>query len=454
MENKEDGKKKRYIVSEVLPSGEIIELVYREKYKQTMLAIFKDNKVAYAEKLERGDEILFPYPASSDLISKKIVLFPIEDKEYGSNNELFERIRNYIHKYVDIRPMFEEIAAYYVMFTWIYDRFNELAYIRALGEYGSGKSRFLQTIGQICYKPIFAGGATTSSPIFRIIDIFRGTLVLDEADYRFSDTTADIVKILNSGYQKGIPVLRSEGQGRFEVKSYDVFCPKVIATRERFDDIALESRFLIEEMDKKELREDIPLNLPQSFSDEGLEIRNRLLLWRFRNFNTTILREEAFDRSLEPRLNQIITPLLSIIDDEEVRGRLRETIKEYNDQLVSDRGMSLESEVFGAYLNCLEDGTQEPTMRQISDKFNEGRENPRDQLSAKRVGTIFRSKLRFLPTRTRDGYIVSPLVNVEKIKTMKRKFGFTEPVNEVNVVNNPREGEAIDGTLLEVDRPS
>jgi len=34
--------------------------------------------------------------------------------------------------------------------------------------------------------------------------------------------TSEIVKILNSGYQKGMPVLRSEGKGTFEVKAYDV----------------------------------------------------------------------------------------------------------------------------------------------------------------------------------------------------------------------------------------
>jgi hypothetical protein len=82
------------------------------------------------------------------------------------------------------------------------DRFNEVPYLRAIGDFGSGKSRFIQSIGILCYKPVFTGGATTPSPIFRIVNEVHGTLIIDEADFKFSDMTSEIVKILNTGYQK------------------------------------------------------------------------------------------------------------------------------------------------------------------------------------------------------------------------------------------------------------
>ena len=63
IENKADEKSIRYVVSEVLPSGEIIELVYRENYGQTMLAIFDGVTVRYEDKFERPNEILLPCPA-------------------------------------------------------------------------------------------------------------------------------------------------------------------------------------------------------------------------------------------------------------------------------------------------------------------------------------------------------------------------------------------------------
>jgi len=57
------------------------------------------------------------------------------------------------------------------------------------------------------------------------------------------------IKILNNGYRPGFPVLRSDKvNGRWRPRGYQVFGPKLIATRFRFQDEALESRCLTTEM--------------------------------------------------------------------------------------------------------------------------------------------------------------------------------------------------------------
>src|SRR5262249_59500096 len=91
--------------------------------------------------------------------------------------------------------------------TLLYDAFNELPYLRLQGDYGSGKTRALLAIGSLCYKPFFASGASTVSPIFHTLDAFRGTLIFDEADFRFSDEKAEIVKILNNANVPAFPLL-------------------------------------------------------------------------------------------------------------------------------------------------------------------------------------------------------------------------------------------------------
>ena len=55
------------------------------------------------------------------------------------------------------------------------------------------------------------------------------------------------------------PVLRSEGNknGEFEPKAYNVFSPKILATRKAFADVALESRCITERVRPKD-RKDIP----------------------------------------------------------------------------------------------------------------------------------------------------------------------------------------------------
>ena len=193
-----------------------------------------------------------------------------------------------------------------------------MPYLRLRGDYGSGKTRALLTIGSICYKGFFASGASTVSPIFHTLDAFQGTLIFDEADFRFSDEKAEIVKILNNGNVRGMPVLRTmmNRQREFNPQAFQVFGPKIVATRGSYEDKGLESRFITEEMGSRKLRSDIPINLPDSFKDEARELRNKLLLYRFHRRFDVKLDETLVDPKIEPRLNQILLPLLSVVADE------------------------------------------------------------------------------------------------------------------------------------------
>ena len=398
----------------------------------------------FLDEVEIGGKKYIPLPPDNNLVSKGVVLFPSMPSPYEDEAEILTEIQEFIHKYLDISDVFEQIATYYVLFTWLYDKFNELPYLRAIGDFGSGKSRFLQTIGVLCYKPIFTGGATTPSPIFRIVNEVKGTLIIDEADFRFSDMTSEIVKILNTGYQKGIPVLRSEGKGTFEVKAYDVFSPKIVATRETFSDKALESRFLVEEMGAERLRTGIPRTLDEGFYNEAELIRNKLLRWRLQNYFQPIERKEELIEGIHPRLNQIVIPLLSIIKDENIKNRLKSFIIEYNTELVADRGLSWESEIVLAILKLEhKNGTADVMVKEITDEVNRESDVTDEALQARKVGWYLRNKLQLKSYRTRKGYVLSLKQNRKRLDMWKVRFGITdadirgEQVNDVNVVEDP-----------------
>ena len=420
----------------------LYEMVYNSITNKT--SYFKCDRhgefECFIDEVEIDGRKFKPLPATHALVEKKVILFPTQATPYTSEEEILKDIQNFIHKYLDISEVFEQIATYYVLFTWMYDRFNELPYLRAIGDFGSGKSRFLQSIGCLCYKPVFTGGATTPSPIFRIINEVHGTLVIDEADFRFSDATSEIIKILNTGYQRGISVLRSEGKGTFEVKAYDVFCPKIVATRETFSDKALESRFLIEEMGAGKLRTDIPRTLNDSFYFEAECIRNKLLMWRLKNYFEPIERREEVIEGIHPRLNQIVIPLLSIIKDEAIRNHLKTFIVKYNGELTADRGLSWESDIITAIL-ILEHETQssEITTKQITDEVNKNTDISDESLQARKVGWYLRAKLQLKTYKTRKGYVLNFKNNRDKLDMWKERFGITdadikgEQVNDVNI---------------------
>src|SRR2546428_12703531 len=100
----------------------------------------------------------------------------------------------------------------------------------------------------------------------------RGTLIVDEGDFRFSDEKGELVKILNNGNGRGFPVLRSEAvSGReFSPRAYTVFGPKLIATRGYFQDRALESRCLTEETGGRKMGGGIPVNFAAGYKTPGL----------------------------------------------------------------------------------------------------------------------------------------------------------------------------------------
>jgi hypothetical protein len=402
------------------------------------------------EKIEYGGKTYVPMPPDYALVQKKIICFSSDVTPYGSEEQLLEEISAFIHKYLDVSDIFEQIATYYVLFTWLYDRFNEVPYLRALGDFGSGKSRFLQTIGLLCYKPVFMGGATTASPMFRIIDEVKGTLVMDEADFKYSDMSNDIVKILNTGYQKGIPLFRSEGKGVFEVKSYDVFCPKIVATRDTFADKALESRFLIEEMGTSSLRADIPRTLDDNFYNEAELIRNKLLMWRLKNYFEPIERCSEIIEGIHPRLNQIVMPLLSIIKSEDVREHLKTFIVKYNGELTADRGLSWESDIVFSILKLeYEVKSSNVTTKQITDEVNKQSDIGEDTLQPRKVGWYLRSRLLLKPYKTRKGFVLDFDENRKRLNMWKERFGITdseirgEEVNNVTVVNVVEDADAV-----------
>jgi hypothetical protein len=270
------------IISRVLADGTQIEALHDAARGTTQLAICPPSgKVAVVAHYDLPNgERLVAYSAANNLLVSECVLLPSAVGPHGDKAKLLADIRAYIHRYVDLSPHFEDIAAHYVLLSWVHDAFGELPYLRFRGDYGTGKTRALLAIGSICYKPIFASGASSVSPIFRMLDAFGGTLILDEADLRFSDATADLTKILNNGNMQGLPVLRTVSNRNNELhpQAFKVYGPKLVAMREGFADAALESRFLTEETGTRPLRSGISVHLPGIMKEEARQPASGLAL--------------------------------------------------------------------------------------------------------------------------------------------------------------------------------
>lgn len=414
-----------------LGAEDLGEMVYDAPKEETSFAVWRQGKVSYQKRLTVGKRTFLPYSAHNSLLEHNVILLPSKAEDYGTSQELIDDVAAYIHRYVDVTPVFERLATYYVLLSWVYDAFNELPYLRALGDYGSGKTRLLLTVGSLCFRPIFAG-ASTVSPIFRILDACRGTLVIDEGDFRQSDEKAEITKILNCGHSRGFPVLRSESvnQREFSPQAFQVFGPKVIATRGFFDDRALESRCLTETLGGRRLRDDIPINLTDRHRAEALSLRNRLLMFRFR----TLSRSGSIswvERGLEPRLNQVFGALMSIIEDEKTRGELRRLAFEYQRQIVSDRGFAAEGQVVEVIRELDEDpAVTELGVSVITERFSEKFQGDYERkITPKWIGGVIRGRLGLRTERWHGPYVISPS-DRPKLKQLYARYGINTPTGE------------------------
>lgn len=419
-------------VSASLDDGSMVELVFDANAHSTRFVVSQGRSWKFQETVDHADKTLVPYSPSNNLLRHGVILFPSGPADYDSDAVLASELETYIRRYVDISPQFTRIAAHYVLLSWVYDHFNELPYLRVRGDYGTGKTRFLLVVGSVMYKPIFASGASTVSPIFHMLDQFRGTLILDEADFRFSDETAEMVKILNNGNARGFPVLRTmvNDKREFNPRAFHVFGPKLIGTRGYYNDQALESRFISEEMNPRAVRKDIPINLPDEQKHEALVLRNKLLLYRMRNYGRAFSAELDEGARLEGRIQQMVLPLLAVATDDRVRQELANYARNRSRDLKDERGMTVEAQLLEviAKLQAADSGSR-LTLKAITSAFAArfGREYE-ERITNRWIGSILRKQLLLKPRKSHGVYIL-PTEELLKLGSLCERYGIGEQLS-------------------------
>lgn len=419
--------RKQTVVSQCLSDGTILEMMYNATEKRSLLAVYQNGAVSIDTSYSKiANESLVPISASNNLIKHGAVVFAEIPEPYASVAQLVADIQEYIYRYVDLSDHFRKLSAYYILLTWVYDAFNELPYLRFRGDFGSGKTRALFVIGSLCNKAFFASGASSVSPIFHTLNTFRGTLIFDEADFRFSDEKSELIKILNNGNVRGFPVLRTAMtiKREFDPQAFNVYGPKVVAMRKAFDDPALESRFLTEEMGQRSLRRDIPINLPDIQKVEALALRNKLLMYRFTMLSRIKIDDALVDHSLSPRLNQILMPLLSIIEDEPLKSEIREAMRAFDHKLYAERSTSMEASVLKVLHEMYSrDSVSAIALSDLTATFNGQFAGEFGRLvPVREIGGVLRKRLRLITYKSHGVYVL-PLSEKPKVTELCIRYG-------------------------------
>ncbi len=423
---------------------------------RTLLAIrHPDGHISTATHLDvDGVRYLPPMPEVA-LMTKRVVGFAPHVGPLLKTEELVDEVQALIHKYLDISSFFERMSAYYVLLTWFYDAFNIIPYLRFRGDYGTGKSRGRKVVGGICFRPMRASGASSDAALFRMIDTWRGTLLMEEADYERSDYAQLVVKMLNQGYdrEQGIILRCADRSQDFETEAYVCYGPKILAMRGEFSDKALESRCLTEEM-RGRTRDDVPRELPREFWTEELP-RLQALLVRYRLENwrpdmSKVADDKVINLPIEDRLIQITLSLFAIVDDERLRERLRSYLMEYHQKIVGQRGLTLAAKVLEALVvldeaqasDNLERKQRDLSVNTIADKVNQlidfenwGEEDyvkgrtlkGKEGVGSRKVGYILRDDLQ-LETERQSKFNGRYCVvwDGPRVKSLRKRYGLDD----------------------------
>lgn len=446
--------------------GWLIEYIYDPEEDKARLAYRDpDGRIDVADSMDISGIRYIPRMVTS-FIQDGGVLFPSKLGQLKDTRELVAIVESFIHRHYLLEDKYlGRIIAYYVLMTWVYDAFNALPYLRAMGEAGAGKSELMRRVGFLCYRMMTASGANTAASFFRATETYRGTVFIDEADlHDGGDMSNDLVKFLNLGAMKGNPIWRleevnTENGKSYEVATFSTFCPKLIAMRKDFRDDAVGTRALTIKLMPREPLElkaaGIRLYIDEEFRQKATAIRNLLLRWRLQMWEPEIeVNEEHLDLEISSRLNQVTMPLKALAkDDEELRGEIERFLRAYNRELVLTRSMTIDARIVEAmwkiyryvdlrklYLKATPEGKEYIMIgdvckiaNEIMDEMNRGDDAPedeeekpkyrkKDQLSPRGTGHIVRNNLQMhVGERKEFGYPV--FWDEIKMQALAKRYG-------------------------------
>jgi hypothetical protein len=142
-----------------------------------------------------------------------------------------ERLAYYLDFPADAAPGTTATLALWTILTYAYPAWDAVPYLFVGGPMGSGKSRVLDVLQRMVFRPLSSSNLTAPA-LFRTLHAQGGTMLLDEAE-RLKQSTPEQVEIQSvflAGYRRGGCATRLELVGDvYRPIRFNVFGPKALA---------------------------------------------------------------------------------------------------------------------------------------------------------------------------------------------------------------------------------
>jgi len=322
--------KVKYVVKPTVLTDEFLaeQIWDRKGLPRYMVYYFNEDRFKEVDSMDLGEEdqkgrkVVY-VPVDNEALRKGLVLVPTSVTE-ATFEGLFTEADEFMKTCYD--PCSQEALAKLLVRvaigSWWLDRFvADPAYdIAGAGKFApiipirgpsqSGKNRFAFVLRLLSYRPYFEMSTYRVPSLYRPLDVWRGTLVLDEADFANTSERSELIHYLNCR-ATGTPVSRQDSKNPKITHTFYNFGLTILTQRKQFDDNATESRCLPFYSEKTEEK------LPTVETDEmlkwGLELQNKLLYLRMKFFKKVVIDKTAWIEGLsDSRLIASLLPLIAL----------------------------------------------------------------------------------------------------------------------------------------------
>jgi putative DNA primase/helicase len=210
---------------------------------------------------------------------------PVDDEQMLRDTAAF------IERHVMLPPGAAVACALWVIHTFVYERFTHSPRLAITSPAPRcGKTTLLELLTWLVQRPLSAANIT-SAVVFRAIEQFRPSLMVDEADTFLAEDEA-LRGILNAGHRKGGQVLRLVGD-QHEPRAFNVYAPAGIAMIGNLPE-TLKDRSITVEMRRKTASE-ARSRITRATEREATELASKAARWAADN-------AAALDPDAEPSM--------------------------------------------------------------------------------------------------------------------------------------------------------
>jgi Protein of unknown function (DUF3631) len=238
----------------------------------------------------------------------------VEDAEL---RRLLEAVESSLCRYVVFADPHQVTAvSLWVIHTYVIEAAETTPYLHVFSPVKrAGKTRLLEALGYLVCRPMQVANVT-EAVLFRSIEKYHPTLLLDEVDAAFAPRTGNemLRGLLNAGHRRDNKAFRMGGPKMTEVQEFDTFCPKALAGIGRLPD-TVEDRSIPIRLSRRKASEPVTRLRRREVEPIAAALREKIASWAADQSVLDTLRQAWPDLpAIGDRAADGVEPLLALAD--------------------------------------------------------------------------------------------------------------------------------------------